>query len=75
LVSSKFYGFDVDDFTDYLNLGYVVLQFVDLVIPRSVNVSVREKINQIYVLINPQFLTQQFAPIGTNAFEVFDGSE
>jgi hypothetical protein len=57
-----------------LNFGNIVLQFVDLVITRSVNVSIGKKIEQMTVFVNSQFLAKQCATVWTDAFEVFDGS-
>ena len=65
----------IDDFTNNLNFGTIILQFINLIILCAVNVSAWKRIYQIHILINPQFFTLQIAPIGTNAFEVFDGSE
>ena len=73
LVFAKFNGFYVDDFADDLDFGNVVLQFVDLVITRPVNIPIGKKIEQMTVFVNSQFLAQQSPAVGTDAFEVFDG--
>jgi hypothetical protein len=43
---AKFDCFNVDNFTNNLNFGNVVLQFINFVIPCAVNVSVWKKFNK-----------------------------
>ena len=61
-------GFDLGDFPLYLHLGIVLRQLIEWVKAGTIDIAVGEKVQQVLVGAQTQFLSKQCSPVGAYAF-------